>query len=129
MLFRSIVGNSHGQDGVHDNTTVRVFSEGTKALETPAQANRRRYNGGELDAPSRNLARYLAQLAERHLTNFKVQMRIAIAGVRGDAVAGVADHLSRSHSVADFDVARPLDQVTVHRDVAVVEEDDAVVRR
>jgi hypothetical protein len=88
-LNNDIIGNSHGQDGVHDNSTVRVFSEGTKALETPAQANRRRYNGGELDAPSRNLARYLATLAERHLSNFKVQMvyRTDRYGRGGDQVA------------------------------------------
>ncbi|HMC15995.1 MAG TPA: M28 family peptidase [Albitalea sp.] len=73
-LNNDIVGNSHGQDGVHDNSTVRVFSEGTKATETPAQANRRRYNGGEVDSPSRNIARYMAALAERTLTNLKVQM-------------------------------------------------------
>jgi hypothetical protein len=35
-----------GGDGVHDKPTVRVFSEGTKATETPQRANRRRYNGG-----------------------------------------------------------------------------------
>ncbi len=73
-LNNDIIGNSRGQDGVHDNTTVRVFSEGTKATETPAQANRRRYNGGEVDSPSRNLARYMAALAEAHLTNFRVEM-------------------------------------------------------
>jgi hypothetical protein len=73
-LNNDIVGNSHGQDGVNDNGVVRVFSEGTKALETPAQANRRRYNGGELDSPSRNLARFVAGLAERHLVNLRVDM-------------------------------------------------------
>ncbi|MBS0446557.1 MAG: M28 family metallopeptidase [Proteobacteria bacterium] len=73
-LNNDIVGNTHGGDGVNDNTTVRVFSEGTKATETAQQANRRRYNGGELDSPSRNLARYLAALAERSLTNLRVEM-------------------------------------------------------
>jgi hypothetical protein len=73
-LNNDIVGNSHGGDGVHDNSTVRVFSEGTKATETPQQANRRRYNGGEVDSPSRNLARFIERLAEAHLTNLKVQM-------------------------------------------------------
>lgn len=73
-LNNDIVGNSHGQDGVNDNGVVRVFSEGTKALETPEQAARRRYNGGELDSPSRNLARFVAGLAERHLVNFRVNM-------------------------------------------------------
>ena len=73
-LNNDIVGNSHGQDGVNDNGVVRVFSEGTKALETPEQASRRRYNGGELDSPSRNLARFVAGLADRHLVNLRVNM-------------------------------------------------------
>lgn len=73
-LNNDIVGNSRGQSGVTDNTHVRVFSEGTKAVETPEQANRRRYNGGEVDSPSRNLARYMDGLADRYLTNFDVVM-------------------------------------------------------
>ena len=88
-LNNDIIGNSHGADGVHDNSTVRVFSEGTKTLETPAQANRRRYNGGELDSPSRNIARYMATLADRYLTNLRVQMvyRTDRYGRGGDQVA------------------------------------------
>ena len=73
-LNNDIIGNSRGGDGVRDSTTVRVFSEGTKATETPAQANRRRYNGGEVDSPSRNIARHMAALAERYLTNLHVRM-------------------------------------------------------
>ncbi len=73
-LNNDIVGNSHGQNGVVDNTTVRVFSEGTRSNETPAQANYRRYHGGEVDSPSRNLARYLDRLADRYLPDFRVRM-------------------------------------------------------
>jgi len=73
-LNNDIIGNTHGQDGVVDNTTVRVFSEGTKSNETLEQAKYRRYHGGEVDSPSRNVARYLADLAERYLTNFHVRM-------------------------------------------------------
>ena len=73
-LNNDIIGNSRGQSGVMNNTQVRVFSEGTKAVETPEQANSRRYNGGEVDSPSRNLARYLDGLAERYLNNFDVVM-------------------------------------------------------
>jgi len=73
-LNNDIVGNSRGQSGVMNNTQVRVFSEGTKAVETPEQANGRRYNGGEVDSPSRNLARYLDVLADRYLNNFDVVM-------------------------------------------------------
>ncbi|WP_419252228.1 M20/M25/M40 family metallo-hydrolase [Caulobacter sp. ErkDOM-YI] len=73
-LNNDIIGNSRGQSGVMNNTQVRVFSEGTKAVETPQQANSRRYNGGEVDSPSRNLARYLDGLADCYLNNFDVVM-------------------------------------------------------
>ncbi len=69
-----IVGNSQGQNGAINNTTVRVFSEGTKSNETAAQADYRRYHGGEVDSPSRNLARYLDRLADEYLPDFRVQM-------------------------------------------------------
>ena len=73
-LNNDIVGNSQGQSGVRDTTRVRVFSEGTKTVETAAQADRRRYNGGEVDSSSRNLARYVDGIADRYLTNFDVDM-------------------------------------------------------
>jgi hypothetical protein len=73
-LNNDIVGNSEGTNGVRDATHVRVFSEGTRATETPEEANRRRYNGGEVDSPSRNLARFIDLMAGRYLTNFDVKM-------------------------------------------------------
>lgn len=73
-LNNDIVGNSEGQSGVRDTTRVRVFSEGTKTVETEAQEERRRYNGGEVDSSSRNLARFLDGLADRYLANFDVEM-------------------------------------------------------
>ncbi len=63
VLNNDIIGNSHGSGGAHDDSSVRVFSEGTKATESPEQANRRRYNGGEVDSPARNLSRYIAGLS------------------------------------------------------------------
>ena len=73
-LNNDIIGNTHDAVGVVHNSTVRVFSEGTKAVETPEQADRRRYNGGEVDSPSRNIARFMAQLSERYLNNLQVRM-------------------------------------------------------
>ena len=73
-LNNDIVGNTHGLNGVHDDTHVRVFSEGTKAVETDADAARRRYNGGELDSPSRNLARYMDDLSARYVPGLSVKM-------------------------------------------------------
>lgn len=73
-LNNDIVGNSEGQSGVRDTTRVRVFSEGTKTVETADQAATRRYNGGEVDSSSRNLARFIDGLADRYLVNFDVEM-------------------------------------------------------
>ncbi len=88
-LNNDIVGNTRGQDGVIDTTTVRIFSEGTKSNETLEQAKYRRYHGGEVDSPSRNIARYMADLADRYLTNFKVRLvyRTDRYGRGGDQVS------------------------------------------
>jgi acetylornithine deacetylase/succinyl-diaminopimelate desuccinylase-like protein len=73
-LNNDIVGNSEGINGVRETTRVRVFSEGTKTVETAAEADKRRYNGGEVDSPSRQIARYMEGLANSYLGNFKVTM-------------------------------------------------------
>ena len=73
-LNNDIVGNSEGINGVRETTRVRVFSEGTKTVETAAEADKRRYNGGEVDSPSRQLARFIDGMADRYLGNFKVTM-------------------------------------------------------
>ncbi|THD78026.1 MAG: M20/M25/M40 family metallo-hydrolase [Phenylobacterium sp.] len=73
-LNNDIVGNTEGMSGVRDNTHVRVFSEGTRTTETAKEADARRYNGGELDSPSRNLARFMDRLADQYLTNLDVVM-------------------------------------------------------
>jgi Zn-dependent M28 family amino/carboxypeptidase len=73
-LNNDIVGNSRGQNGAQDNTIVRVFSEGTRSTETPEQAKTRNYFGGEVDSPSRNVARYMAALADHYLPDLHVRM-------------------------------------------------------
>lgn len=74
MLTNDIVGNSLGGNGVRDTRTVRVFSEGVPSNETPEQANTRRGVGGENDSPSRQLARFIAETAARHVPGMKVTM-------------------------------------------------------
>jgi Zn-dependent M28 family amino/carboxypeptidase len=73
-LNNDIVGSPVGGDGQRDPHSVRVFSEGTKSNETLDQAKYRRYHGGEVDSPSRNVARYMASLADRYLDGFHVRM-------------------------------------------------------
>jgi len=73
-INNDIVGNSHSGNGVYDPHTIRVFSEDTKTNETPRQAAYRRSHGGSSDTPSRNVARYMAALAEQYLDNFHVRL-------------------------------------------------------
>lgn len=74
VLNNDMIGNIEGIDGVIDNSTARVFSEGTRANETPEEARLRRFTGGEVDSPSRNLARYIDQLADHYIPNLDVMM-------------------------------------------------------
>src|SRR3954447_25566650 len=64
-LNNDIVGNSRGSDGVKDDTHVRIFSEGPRWQGHEDLAARQRSLGGENDAPSRNISRYLDSLADR----------------------------------------------------------------
>ena len=74
VLNNDMIGNSVGINGVMDNTSVRVFSEATRPVETAAEARIRRFTGGEVDSPSRNLARYVDRIADDYLTNLDVMM-------------------------------------------------------
>ncbi|WP_310497372.1 M28 family metallopeptidase [Sandarakinorhabdus sp.] len=111
VLNNDIIGNSHGMSGVHDNSHVRIFAEGTKAVETPEQANRRRYNGGEVDSPSRNLARFIDTLADNKVVNLDArpiyrtdrfgrggdQTRMLEAGYPAVRITEAAEHYDRQH--------------------------------
>jgi Zn-dependent M28 family amino/carboxypeptidase len=73
-LNDDIVGGDRGQNGVLDNTRIRLFSEGPRETETAQQARQRRFEGGELDGPSRNLARFVKEQAERIIPNWQVDL-------------------------------------------------------
>jgi hypothetical protein len=73
-LNNDIIGNIHGLSGAIDNTHVRVFSEGSRTTESPAQAVARHDAGGDQDSPSRNLARFMQSLADRYLSDLQVRM-------------------------------------------------------
>src|SRR5437868_3536540 len=64
-LNNDIIGNSFGSYGVCDSTHVRVFSEGPRWQGHEALAAQQRSLGGENDAPSRNISRYLDSVADR----------------------------------------------------------------
>lgn len=69
VLNNDMIGNIHGIDGVIDNSTFRVFSEPTPVTEDERARARYRIYGGEVDGPSRQLARYVDRVTETYFTN------------------------------------------------------------
>lgn len=63
VLNNDIVGNTHGIGGAHDDTHVRVFSEGIRLSGDLDAAKAQRANGGEDDSPSRALAKAIKRVA------------------------------------------------------------------
>jgi hypothetical protein len=88
-LNNDIVGGTIGQNGVSSNTRLRVFSEGTRDVETAEEAKERRSQGGEDDSASRNVARYVKSVAEAYIPNWTVAMiyRLDRFGRGGDHAA------------------------------------------
>ncbi|WP_412060744.1 M28 family metallopeptidase [Rubrivirga sp. IMCC45206] len=74
VLNNDMIGNSCGIDGVCDNTSARVFSEATRPIETEREARIRRFTGGEVDGPSRNLARVVDRMADDYIRNLDIMM-------------------------------------------------------
>lgn len=69
VLNNDMIGNIEGVDGVIDNSSFRVFSEPTPVTESEQARNQRRFEGGEVDGVSRQLARYVAKMTDTYFTN------------------------------------------------------------
>jgi hypothetical protein len=74
VLNNDMIGNVSGINGVTNNGVARVFSEATRPTETPKEARLRRFTGGEVDSPSRNVARYVDRIADDYIDNLNVMM-------------------------------------------------------
>lgn len=74
VLNNDMIGNIEGIDGVIDNSTFRVFSEPTPVTDDEQQRTWRRFYGGEIDGPSRQLARYVHSMTEKYMTNLRAIM-------------------------------------------------------
>lgn len=111
VLNNDMIGNITGINGVTNNTTARVFSEGTRVVETPEEARLRRFTGGEVDSPSRNLARYVDRMADKYIPNLDVMMIYRLdrfgrgghhrpfneAGFPGVRIMETNEHYDRQH--------------------------------
>ena len=142
VLNNDMIGNITGINGVTNNTVARVFSEGTRYVETEEEARIRRFSGGEVDSPSRNIARYVDRMADEFIPNLDVMMIYRLdrfgrgghhrpfneVGIPGVRIMETNEHYDRQHQdlrteegVAygdviegvDFDYARKLTALNV----------------
>jgi Peptidase family M28 len=118
MFTNDIIGSSLGQNGERDPHTVRIFAEGLPAVPGPLEADWRRFGGGEIDAPTRQLARYVKEVAENSATDMAVRIMY-----RRDRYGRGGDHipfLDRGYPAARFTEANE-DWRHQHQDVRVEE--------
>jgi len=74
MFDNDIIGGVTTYKNAPDRQSIRVFAEGVPSNETQQEANTRRSVGGENDSPSRQLGRYVKEMGDLYLPNFKVMM-------------------------------------------------------
>jgi hypothetical protein len=72
VINNDMIGNSRGIGGHVDNTTVRVFAPGPSPDTDLAELRRLAVAGGELDVPSRQLARRVARIADDYVPELDV---------------------------------------------------------
>lgn len=116
VLNNDVVGGSCGSDGVCDAEHVRVFSEGVRADADEDVRSSMRSLGGANDSPSRNLSRFLDQLAAGEPGGLDVRQTW-----RSDRMGRGGDHLpflDRGYPAIRFSVAIE-DYEHQHQDVRV----------
>ncbi|WP_438307025.1 M20/M25/M40 family metallo-hydrolase (plasmid) [Streptomyces sp. HUAS TT11] len=118
MFTNDIVGSSTADDGTRDPYTVRLFAEGVPSSETPEQAALRRSVGGENDSATRQLSRFVRDVADNDVTGMHVRVIY-----RRDRYLRGGDHipfLERSYPAARF--TEPAEDFAhQHQDVRVDE--------
>ncbi len=74
VLNNDMIGNITGVDGVTDSREFRIFSEPYLQDEDERKRTWRRFYGGEVDGPSRQLARYVARTTSQFLPQLHPMM-------------------------------------------------------
>ncbi len=67
ILNNDMIGNIKGIDGVIDNRSFRIFSEPTPVNLDEQKRIWHRFYGGEVDGPSRQLARYVHRMTTTYM--------------------------------------------------------------
>ncbi len=100
MFTDDIVGSPTADDGTKDPYTIRLFAEGVPSSETAEQAAVRRSVGGENDSATRQLARFVRDVADNDATGMNVRVIY-----RRDRYRRGGDHipfLERAYPAARF---------------------------
>jgi hypothetical protein len=111
VLNNDMIGNIAGINGVINNHSARIFSEGVRSAETEEEALLRYRTGGEVDSASRNLARYVKKVGEQYVSNLDLMMIYRLdrfgrgghhrpfnaAGFPGIRIMEVNEHYDRQH--------------------------------
>ncbi|MDT8368854.1 MAG: M20/M25/M40 family metallo-hydrolase [Longimicrobiales bacterium] len=111
VLNNDMIGNIAGIDGVIDNTVFRVFSQAVPLEEFQPQRWDYRRFGGEVDGPSRQLARYVEMITDRYFVNLDAMMVYRLdrfgrgghhtpfnnAGFAGVRIMEAHEHYDRQH--------------------------------
>jgi len=74
IINNDMIGNIKGVDGVIDNSSFRVFSEPNPPNTDEQGQIWNRFYGGEVDGPSRQLARYIDRVTDQYMTNVDAKM-------------------------------------------------------
>jgi hypothetical protein len=75
MFTNDIIGSSRSEDGKVDRGRVRLFAEGVpEAKDMSDELRTRVRTGGENDSPTRELARFIKEHAERDVAGIKVEL-------------------------------------------------------
>jgi hypothetical protein len=75
MITNDIVGNTRSPDGVIDRSRVRLFAEGVPPVKAlPDAVVEALKTGGENDLPTRQLGRYIQEVARKYVPLLKVDV-------------------------------------------------------
>ena len=125
VLNNDMIGNIAGIDGVIDNTVFRVFSQPTPLPDYQPNGWNYRVYGGEVDGPSRQLARYVDRITDTYFTNLDAKMIYRLdrfgrgghhrpfndAGFPGVRIMESHEHYDRQHQDIRVEDGRPYGDV------------------
>ncbi len=74
VLNNDMIGNIKGIDGVIDNRSFRIFAESGPSEVDEQQQIWNRFYGGEVDGPSRQLARYIHRITSQYMPEMNPMM-------------------------------------------------------